>query len=246
MKKSCTNVSLQAFTHEWTYTHETVPMWNIIGEQDYKDAPVKIALFAHWDTRPFADQETERTNQLKPIPGADDGASGVAVLLQMMKELKDKHPGVGILYVMLDGEDLGPGEDEMYLGATVFAKRLGSVKPDYGILLDMIGGKNLKVPKETNSSAAAPRLMRMLYLHAAKMGLGTTFPNSEGMTIDDDHLPIIKAGVPTIDLIDLTYPQWHTLADTPEHCSPESLDKVGALLESWLTSKEAVSAADKG
>ena len=245
MKKSCDNVRTSPFSHIWSQTQQAIPMWNILGEQDYKDSPVKIALFAHWDTRPSADQEQDPDRRSQPIPGANDGASGVAVLLELMKEMKGKHPGVGILFVMIDGEDLGPGEDEMYLGAVHFAKNLPTPKPQYGILLDMIGGKNLRVPKEVNSAYGAPLLTKLLFTHAARIGLSSTFPNAEGMVIDDDHLPFIRAGVPTVDLIDLTYPQWHTLSDTPEHCSPKSLESVGILLKSWLTSPDATTATGK-
>jgi glutaminyl-peptide cyclotransferase len=245
MEKSCDNVRLQPFDHVWSKTQENIRMWNIIGEQDYKTAPVRIALFAHWDTRPSADQETDPVKKAQPIPGADDGASGVAVLLELMKEMKGKHPGIGVLYVMIDGEDLGPGEDEMYLGAVQFAGHLPSPKPDYGILLDMVGGKNVRIPKEQNSIYGAPTLTKLLYLHAEKLGMSSTFPDVKGWEIDDDHLPIIRAGIPTVDLIDLTYPQWHTLDDTPEHCSPESLVKVGILLVNWLQSTDALAAASK-
>lgn len=245
MKKSCDNVRLQPFDHIWSINQTRIPMWNIIGEQDYASSPVKIALFAHWDTRPTADQESDPVRRAQPIPGADDGASGVAELLELMKEMKGKHPGIGVLYVMIDGEDLGPGEEEMYLGADYFAAHMPDPKPDYGILLDMIGGVNVRIPKELNSINGAGTLTKLLFEHAANMGLGQTFPDQPGIYVDDDHLPIMRAGVPTIDLIDLTYPQWHTLDDTPAHCSPDSLGKVGMLLESWLTSKDAAAAAGK-
>jgi len=245
MKKSCDNVRLQPFQHIWSINQQRLTMWNIIGEQDYATSPVRIALFAHWDTRPTADQEQDPVRRAKPIPGADDGASGVAVLLELMKEMKGKHPGIGVMYVMVDGEDLGPGEEEMYLGADYFAANHPDPKPDYGILLDMIGGVNVRIPKEQNSINGAGRLTSLLYAHAAKLGLGETFHDVPGIYVDDDHLPIMRAGIPTIDLIDLTYPQWHTLDDTPEHCSADSLGKVGTLLESWLTSKDAVVATGK-
>ena len=246
MKKSCDNVRLQPFTHIWSVGQERLSMWNIIGEQDYANSPVRVALFAHWDTRPTANNDPNPANQDKPILGADDGASGVAVLLELMKDMKGKHPGIGVLYVMIDGEDLGPGEEEMYLGADYFAAHHGDPKPDYGILLDMIGNVGVRVTEEPNSLNLAPTLTKLLFAHAANIGLADTFPAILGpYPIDDDHLPIIRAGIPTVDLIDLTYPQWHTLADTPEHCSPDSLGKVGKLLASWLTSHDAVLAAGK-
>jgi len=118
----------------------------------------------------------------------------------------------------------------------VLAKDLPSPRPDYGILLDMIGNRGVVVPKEPNSEKYAPKLENSLYQFAAKIGLKDTFPDTEGPAIDDDHLPLNQAGLPTIDLIDFMgyQPYWHTLNDTPDKCSPISLEKVGRLLQEWL------------
>ena len=112
LKKSCDNVRLQPFTHTWTSTDAEVKMWNVIGEQNWKDAKTRILLVAHWDTRPTADQEYNEAAQAKPIPGANDGASGVAVLLELANSLKSELPkDVGVMYLFTDGEDLGPDLD---------------------------------------------------------------------------------------------------------------------------------------
>lgn len=231
------SVQKQPFSHVWSQTGKAVPMVNIIAEQNWKNAKVRVVLMAHWDTRPTADMESDPDKQAQPIPGANDGASGVAVLLELMRVLKDVNPDLGIQYVFVDGEDLGPGIDEMFLGAVRYSSRLPSPKPNYGILLDMIGDKDLTVPMEANSMDFAPDLMRALYGHAAKIGLQKTFPATLGDRISDDHLAVNAAGVPMIDLIDFTYPSWHTLQDTPDKCSAESLGKVGKLLESWFKQK---------
>ncbi len=210
-------------------------MWNIIAEQNWEKAEIKVCLFAHWDTRPSADQELDEANQLKPIPGANDGASGVAVLVELARALKGKLPAnVGVQYVLVDGEDLGPGLDEMFLGADYYAKQMTKGSANYGILLDMIGDKDLHVPKEPNSMRMAPTLVKELYLHAARVNLRDAFPSVIGPEILDDHLPLNEAGLPTIDLIDFDYAPWHTLGDTPDKCSAASLGKVGKLLETWL------------
>jgi glutaminyl-peptide cyclotransferase len=234
MKKTCDNVHLQELTHRSAKNGEDVHMWNVIGEQNWKDAAVHVLLMAHWDSRPTANEDPDPENRTKPIPGANDGASGVAVLLELARAIKDRHPGVGIMYVMDDGEDLGPGIDEMFLGADFFAKNLPSPKPDYGILLDMIGDKDLAVPMEKNSRFRAETLTRAFYSNAMKIGLSKTFPYEMGPEILDDHLTLNDHGVPTMDLIDFTYAPWHTLKDTPEYCSAESLKKVGVALESFL------------
>ncbi len=235
LKKNCDGVELQPFEHKYALNGHMMPMWNIVGTQNWAKAKVRIVLFAHWDTRPSADQEPDPNNQIKPIMGANDGASGVAVLLELARVMKNSfNSDLGIQYVLTDGEDVGPELAEMFLGAKVYAKKFPTPKPDYGILLDMIGDSDLRVPMEPNSMRFAGKLVQDFYDHAGKIGLGSTFPKSVGPTIEDDHIPINEAGLPTMDLIDFTYEPWHTLHDTPDKCSPNSLGKVGKMLQSWL------------
>lgn len=235
LKKTCDEARLQPFRHHWSVTGKTLEMWNVIGTQGWKDAKVRVLLLAHWDCRPYADQERDPVKARQPVMGANDGASGVAVLLELMRVMKERRPkDLGIMVLLTDGEDLGPEVDEMLLGARHFA-RSNETRPNYGILLDMIGDRDLQVPMELSSLEAAPNLMRSLYRHADKIGLSGTFPMRRGEWIVDDHTPLNEAGIPTIDLIDFTYPHWHTVRDTPDKCSPASLGKVGKLLESWLT-----------
>lgn len=236
LKKSCGEVKLQPFDHKYALTGQKMPMWNIVASQNWDKAKVRVVLFAHWDTRPSADQERDPANRRKPIMGANDGASGVAVLLELARVLKTgAHPDLGIQYVLTDGEDVGPELEEMFLGAKVYAELMPSPKPNYGILLDMIGDADLSIPKEPNSMRFAPTLVNDFYAFAGKIKLGSTFPNIIGPTIEDDHIPINQAGLPTMDLIDFTYEPWHTLHDTPDKCSPNSLGKVGKMLQAWLT-----------
>ncbi len=239
MGKSCENVRKQELTHKWS-KGKTLTMWNLIGEQNYEKAKHRILLIAHWDTRPFADQDTSAENLKKPILGANDGASGVAVLLELMRVLKDTLPkDTGVMYLMTDGEDVGPGLEEMFLGAVHFSKNLPTLRPDYGILIDMIGDKDLEVPVERNSFDAAPRLVEAIYDHAKAIGLEKTFPYKAGPWIEDDHICLNKVGLKTIDLIDFTYEPWHTMRDLPDKCSAESLEKVGRLLQTWAMKEPA-------
>lgn len=234
--KWCDSATLQPLDHVWSRTGKTSRMFNIVGSQNWKDATTRVVLLAHWDSRPSAEEDPNPANRLKAIPGANDGASGVAVLLELMRHLKTAAPkSLGIQYVFTDGEDLGPGLEEMFLGAVYYSKNLPKPRPDYGILLDMIGDKNLEVPMEPNSYARAKGPLVALYRHAAKIGLSKTFPSRFQSEVLDDHLSLNDAGVPTIDLIDFSYPSWHTLADTPDKCSPASLGKVGTLLLSFLS-----------
>lgn len=234
MSKYCDNVRRQPFDWKWSVNGETFHMNNILGEQNWKNASVRVVLFTHWDSRAMAEKDPDPVKRKLPIPAANDGASGVAVMLELMRVLKAAPPSVGIMYFMTDGEDLGPGEDEMYLGALYFADNLPTPKPTYGILLDMIGDKDLSIPMEQRSVEAAPDLMNALYRHAQAIGLGGTFPMKQGYYMDDDHAALIAKGIPTIDLIDFDYPDWHKSTDTPDKCAPESLEKVGKLLQTWF------------
>jgi glutaminyl-peptide cyclotransferase len=236
LKKSCDDAHVQESNYHWSVNGHDLRIYNVIGTQNWKDAKVRMVLLAHWDSRPWADGPNSPTEDHdKPIPGADDGASGVAVILELAQAIKDKHPGLGILYLLDDGEDLGPDISQMLLGVRYFADNLPTPKPDYGILLDMIGQKNLEVPMEQESYKSAPTLTKAFYLNAMKVGLGKTFPYKIGDDIEDDHLPLIAKGVPTLDLIDFQYPYWHTVEDTPEHCSQQALVDTGDALESFLT-----------
>lgn len=235
MKKHTENVRLQPLTHKWSRNGQTVEMWNVLGEQNWKDAKTRVVLLAHWDTRPTADMESDPQKASQPILGANDGASGVAVLLELMRVMKGQVPkDLGILYLMTDGEDLGPGLNEMFLGARAFAKSPGTPRPDYGILLDMIGDKDLVIPIEPQSRGFAPKLVDAFYAFARKIGMEKTFPSQYGPYIEDDHIPLNQAGIPTMDLIDFDYEPWHTAGDTADKCSAESLGKVGATLQKWL------------
>lgn len=240
LEGSCEHVRTQEFNHKWSYNGNTLTMWNIMADQNWKDAKTRVVLIAHWDTRPFGDQDKDEANWRKPILGANDGASGVAVLLELARVMKAKLPSdVGVLYLFTDGEDVGPELEEMFLGATYFAKNQPEIKPDYGILLDMIGDKDLEVPMEPNSKYFAPKLVEEFYKHAASVGLEKAFPAKDGPIIEDDHMILNKTGLKTMDLIDFSYEPWHTGHDKPEYCSAESLGKVGKVLETWLMKQPA-------
>ncbi|MFI5386889.1 MAG: M28 family peptidase, partial [Fimbriimonadales bacterium] len=236
MKKSCDEAHIQDFSYYWKHGRKSLKMANLIGTQNWKDAKVRVVLLAHWDSRPEADMDPDPANRDKPILGANDGASGVAVLLELARVMKDRLPkDLGVMYFMTDGEDVGPLSSEMYLGVKQFMRELAAPKPNYGILLDMIGDKDLRIPMEPGSTLNAQgTVLQAFYKNAADVGLGSTFPFETGEEIEDDHLVLIKGGIPTIDLIDFTFAPWHTVGDVPSTCSADSLKKVGVALESWL------------
>lgn len=215
-------------------TGDTLRLVNIVGSY-CPDARTRILLGAHYDTRPRADRDPDPANRAKPILGANDGGSGVAVLLELARLFAASKPPVGVDLVFFDGEDWGEeGKTEDYLlGSRRYAKSLGVRRPQAAIVLDMIGERDSRIPIEGFSAAASPALCARIYGIARTLGV-PNFVQSRGASIIDDHLPLIQAGLPAIDLIDFEYPFWHTLADTPDKCSGESLAAVGNVLVRFI------------
>jgi Zn-dependent M28 family amino/carboxypeptidase len=228
LKKSAgeTRVTRQDFS--LALGRKRVPMTNVIAQFN-PTAKKQIMLCAHWDTRPTADMEIDPEKKKQPIPGANDGASGVAVLLELARQFAAKPPPVGVQIVLFDGEDYGPGNDRMYLGARYYAKRPARPKPEYAILIDMIGDKDLQIWREQYSENNAPEINDKVWKAAEALGAKAFQPGVK-FSITDDHLPLQEAGFKAIDLIDFDYGPWHTLDDTPEKCSPASLRTVGEVL----------------
>lgn len=224
LRKSLSASRLQPF--EMQLGDNAISMWNILGEHDPTNAR-QVLLCAHWDTRPTADEEPEPEDRDQPIAGANDGASGVAVLLEIASVLRDHPPSHGVRFVLFDGEDYGPGSDRMYLGAKHYAQHLPKPDPAWGVLLDMVGDRDLDIWRERNSENYAPEVNDRIWRAAEAAGHSDVFHDSEKWSIMDDHVPLLEAGVPVVDLIDFDYPHWHTLEDTPDKCSPQSLAAVG-------------------
>ncbi|MDH4223320.1 MAG: M28 family peptidase [candidate division Zixibacteria bacterium] len=201
----------------------------------YPDKKERILLCAHWDTRPWADKDPEPANRFTPISGANDGASGVAVLMELASTISGKKPKYGVDIILFDGEDYGSDEhpERWCLGSSYFSKNSGGYKAVFGILLDMIGDRDLQIYQEGYSSRYAGEIVRMVWEKAQKLSI-SDFKTGVKHYMVDDHLPLIQAGIPCIDIIDFDYPYWHTIEDTPDKCSPESLEKVGKVILSVL------------
>ena len=226
LEKYADEVALQPF--EFRHQNRTVQMNNILAHFG-ENLGANILLAAHWDTRPFADRDPNPANRNTPILGANDGASGVAVLLEVARVLKSKPPPIEVIIVLFDGEDYGRTVSTMFLGSTHFAQNMGGGKADFGILLDMVGDRTLELPMEGYSWNAARDLTEAIWRRAEELSL-PAFQRRLGPAIMDDHLPLIQAGIPTINIIDFDYPYWHTVEDTPDKCSAESLEIVGRLV----------------
>lgn len=206
----------------------------------------RVLLCAHWDSRPWADNDPDSTQWRKPIIAANDAASGVAVMLEIARLLQNgKTLDIGIDFVCFDAEDWGtpqwsslPDKEETWaLGAQHFAQNLPSgYQAEYGILLDMVGGEGAKFYQEGFSNQFAPTIVDKVWKAAEIAGYGQYFPTQQGGYITDDHLPMNKvAGIPTVDIIPY-YPDcqqssfgptWHTTNDTMEHIDRNTLKAVG-------------------
>ena len=244
LDQSANEIILQDFSYQERRYNKQYNLQNIIARFN-PDAEFQTIISAHWDTRPWADQEDLRQDRNQPIIGANDGASGVAILLELAKIMGENPPPIGVNLVFFDGEDLGvPGENATYCqGSRFFAKNLPIPRPDEAINLDMVGDKQLVLPIERYSLEYHPKLVRHLWDRAKDMGLDA-FIGRVDYAIYDDHVRLNEiAGIPSIDIIDFKYPNsyanfWHTLNDIPENCSEESLGQVGALMVDYIYNRE--------
>jgi len=192
-----------------------------------------LVLGAHYDTRIFADQDPDLEKRSQPVPGANDGASGVAVLTELARVLPPDLDG-SIWLVFFDVEDNGRIANwDWILGSSAFVDALEAC-PDAMVLVDMIGDADLQIYWERNSDVA---LSREIWTVAENLGYEQQFIPAPKHRMLDDHIPFLQAGIPAVDLIDFDYPYWHTTADTLDKISPQSLDAVGDTLLAWLMAR---------
>ena len=190
-----------------------------------------LVLGAHWDSRPRADRDPDPERRGEAVPGANDGASGVAVLLEVARVLGRHAPPVGVEIVLFDGEDAGhEGDPASYArGSQAYVARLAPPLPLHAVVVDMVGRRGLRLYQEVNSHDAAANLVDRLWAGARRVGAAAFVPELRH-NVYDDHIPFIQAGIPAVDLIDLDDPDWHTTRDLPANCDPASLGQVGRVL----------------
>jgi hypothetical protein len=221
----------QAFAD--TATGRPLALTNLIGHWG-PEGGRRIALCAHWDTRPWCDEDPDTTQRSRPLPGANDGASGVAVLLEVAEAMSRRPPPVGVDLVFLDGEDMGTHErQDLYcLGAKGYAARLpargDAARPVAAFVFDMVGDRDLGIYPEKYSSERAANLVALV-LDAAKATGARAFHDEVRWTLVDDHIPLNDAGLPAVDIIDFDYPAWHTHRDLPDQVSAASLAQVAGV-----------------
>lgn len=231
-------VELQRFQIRHPLDGSAVPMANVIARW-FPERKTRILLCAHYDTLPFPMLDPQ--NPRGVFVGANDGASGVAVLMELAHEIPKLQNGFGIDLVMLDGEEfIFQPNGRYFLGSEYFARQYAQKRSPHryrwGILLDMVGDADLQLYQERNSmwwSDTRP-LVEDLWATAARLGV-REFIAEKKYEIRDDHLPLHDiGGIPICDVIDFDYPPWHTQGDTPDKCSALSLAKVGWVVHEWL------------
>jgi hypothetical protein len=229
LRRHAPRVATQEFSLPDPYGPDTLRLANLQASF-HLDRPARVLLGAHYDTRPRADRDTGQARE-RPIAGANDGASGAAVLLEVARILAGWDPGVGVDLVFFDGEDYGrEGDLQHYLiGSRYFVRNMGGYRPRAVILLDMVGARDLRIPIEANSQRMAPRLVEVVFGTAQSLGVAC-FVREPGPAVMDDHVPFLQVGIPAIDLIDLDDPAWHTQEDVPDRCSPASLADVARVV----------------
>ncbi len=210
------------------FNHLGTPLINIIGKLSGVDESRPILLGAHYDTRPSADRDT--INPEAPVPGANDGASGVAILLELAHVLDKDRLEQTIWLVFFDAEDSGNIDGwDWIIGSSFFAENL-TQEIEAVVIVDMVGDRDLQLYIEKNSD---PDLVQEIW-NAAELSGCQAFINTPKYSIIDDHLPFLRKGIPAVDIIDFDYPYWHTLDDTVDKVSADSLEQVGRALQQWL------------
>ncbi len=213
-------------------------LFNIELRFEGKEGGRPILLGAHYDTRPFADEDPDPKLRKKPIMGANDGGSGTAVLLALAQYLRENKPRKPVRLVFFDGEDYGRKQSgEYFLGSTYYAQQVKiSDKNEWPfcvLVIDMVGDKNLEIYKEIHSVKSAPDLVDLIFSVAERQG-ARQFISKTKYSIRDDHLPFAQLNIPSAVLIDFDYPHWHTQQDTLDKCSEESLFTVFSVVVATL------------
>jgi glutaminyl-peptide cyclotransferase len=236
-------VTRQEFKARQTSRREETPMVNlVISWQPEKQR--RILICAHYDTRPIADQEENRRNWNKPFVSANDGASGVAMMMELGNHMKGLKSEVGVDFVLFDGEEYVfetaqfGGGDKYFFGSEHFAadytktRNTRKFKYEAGALLDLCHAKGTVLKVEQYSYAAAPKVCEQIWATAAGIG-AKSFKYAPGPEVLDDHIALNRADIPTADLIDFDYPHWHRLTDTPDKISGEQMAEVAKVLATW-------------
>lgn len=216
-----------------TLDGDSIPMRNVLARFNPASAQ-RILYLAHWDTRPIAEKDPDPARRNEPIPGANDGASGVAVLLGVADVLAGRRPAFGVDLLFVDGEDYGDFEDELedvLIGARYFAQNPpeAGYRPMFGVLFDMVGADGARFFQEGYSVQHAPEVVSRVWRTAEELNRSNYFVPRLGGYITDDHLPLLEAGMRVVNVIQdpREYPEHHTHQDTIDRISARTLQAVG-------------------
>ncbi|MBN1700015.1 MAG: M28 family peptidase [Spirochaetales bacterium] len=234
MQPLCRTSWLQEFSLPFRGTQ--IQCANVCGLIKGRNPEFTILLGSHFDTRWIADNEADPAQRNIPIPGVNDGTSGVAVILELMRAFSETEPATDVVFVLFDAEDVGNIDGyEFGVGAEIYAKE-GRVKPDLVIALDMVGGLDMHLNIDFNScvTGMSKGVLKTIFSIGRGLGFPCFFNNTVNAVIGD-HYPFIRSGIPAVILIDIDYPQWHTQQDTIDHCSRDSLFYVGEVLYRFLS-----------
>ncbi|HEY0736211.1 MAG TPA: M28 family peptidase [Herpetosiphonaceae bacterium] len=215
---------------EQRFEYQGVNARNIIAKRG--SGPVLI-LGAHYDTRKYADRDPDETRRQDPVPGASDGASGVAVLLELARHIDPDKLGREVWLTFFDAEDNGDIEGWDWIAGSSYMAQNLTITPEAMILLDMVGDADLQLYYEVNSNDL---LKQSIWQTAAELGYKQFIPELRHAMLDD-HTPFLERNIPAVDLIDFDYPPWHTVGDTTDKVSAESLEAVGRTMERWLETR---------
>jgi glutaminyl-peptide cyclotransferase len=211
------------------FSYKNELLTNILAKKGKSDHP--ILLGTHFDTRRLADRDPEIGYQELPVPGANDGASGVAILLELARIIDEPPKDQSYWFVFFDGEDQGGlSEWKWSIGSTYFVNTF-TIIPKLALIIDMVGDRNLDFYFEGFSDK---NLLNEIWNTANSMGYGNIFYSENRYTLIDDHMPFIEKGIPSALLIDFDYPHWHTTHDTVDKISSVSLEVVGETILQWL------------
>jgi len=228
LRQRADTVVVQSWTHV-TAAKTKLPLRNFIARFN-PAADKRLLLLAHWDSRPVSDSPTSRDSS-HAVLGANDGGSGVALLLGVADVLKRTPPAIGVDLLFVDGEDYGDftkSPNDVLIGSRYYgAHQLPGGRPLYAVLFDLVADKDLQIYQEGNSLVGAPEVVELVWDLAKELGYGGYFIASPRHTLIDDHLELQKAGIRAIDVVDFDYPAWHTQYDTIDKVSAASLQVVG-------------------
>jgi hypothetical protein len=224
-------VTVQPFEIDDPYSTRRIRIVNVIGSFGTSEKK-RLMLASHYDSRPWADQEADSTLHATPIPGAVDGATSAAILLELARIAGERAPaGIGLDLVFFDGEDYGKEGDlnHYLLGSRHFAANLAGYRPVAAILIDMVGGAGTTIRREEFSHQRSPGLLDYVFARARELNLDY-FEASPGTTIYDDHVPLLQAGIDAVDLFGYDFAAWHTLRDDISAVDREKVRQTGVLL----------------